>query len=350
MRKISTSDNQSNDPVAILNEHFSPVTAACFIVIDGKEFLVTGSLNGDVFVNDLNACRAVSKMIATHSNKVVSLQALSSNIYPFLSQGRDGIINIYKSISDKNLEPKFESFLLTNCSQFCLTPVALIDLVDSVLVALPISDAEHLVSVRYINLESKASFESDAIHQQKSEKRNLVTSLKLSHSLFSNYLFVADDASTLQCYALSFDVETKGIVVKAIDFLHNIFDSEPINCIEFDLNKYEGVLGSSSDQLVIFKLTETNLIQTNSIKLANPGTSCIALRGDYKLCVASGWDHRIRIFKWPAMKPLKVLYFHNDTIDCITYSRKNLSEKHYFAVCCADGLVTIWDFYNYKVV
>lgn len=54
--------------------------------------------------------------------------------------------------------------------------------------------------------------------------------------------------------------------------------------------------------------------------ITNKGVGSVCVRHDDKILICGGWDGRLRLFSWlnpGKFKPLAVLKYHSDTVECI---------------------------------
>ncbi|XP_076640017.1 guanine nucleotide-binding protein subunit beta-like protein 1 [Colletes latitarsis] len=126
-------------------------------------------------------------------------------------------------------------------------------------------------------------------------------------------------------------------------------DSCPMT-LDFDTASMKGIVGSPTDQLQIFVLSESYLL-CNKVKvtLKNSGTSVIAIRPDAKIVAVGGWDSRVRLYSWKSLKPLAVLDQHRDTVQDIAFSLMRVNtcnDKYLMATAAKDGYIALWDIYN----
>ncbi|XP_054001009.1 guanine nucleotide-binding protein subunit beta-like protein 1 [Hylaeus anthracinus] len=120
--------------------------------------------------------------------------------------------------------------------------------------------------------------------------------------------------------------------------------------LDFDTVLMKGIIGSPSDQLQVFTLSESQVLRNKTkITLKNSGTSVIVIRPDSKIVAVGGWDSRVRIYSWKSLKPLAVLDQHRDTVHDIAYSLMRLdtrNDKYVMATAAKDGYIALWDIYN----
>ena len=120
--------------------------------------------------------------------------------------------------------------------------------------------------------------------------------------------------------------------------------------IAYNADSNMGLCGTSSEKIVSFHLENGSLHAAKDLEITNPGISCITNRPDNKLVATGGWDSRIRIFSWKKLKPLAVLDYHKESIECIQFSKYSVpsfSEGGFLlAAASTDKTVSLWDIFN----
>lgn len=104
-----------------------------------------------------------------------------------------------------------------------------------------------------------------------------------------------------------------------------VFSAVPINgsplCLEYDQHLGQGIVGSTSEALYIFSITNLfDISLLREIDLVNEGISCCISRPDSGIYVTGGWDKRIRVFSWLNDRMLACLSDHTKSITDLQYS------------------------------
>ncbi|RWR99963.1 guanine nucleotide-binding protein subunit beta-like protein 1, partial [Dinothrombium tinctorium] len=176
---------------------------------------------------------------------------------------------------------------------------------------------------------------------------SMITALKLFEDNSVAHLIVGNESGFLLLYRI--EVNTNCLMTTRLHQL-KVFD-EMVTSIDFDSKKKVGICGSPLDSLITVNLVEKEksleLNVKHSISITNPGISSIAIRSDGKIVATGGWDSRIRVFSWKSLKPLAVLIYHKNTVECVAFSPKLVENgKYLLAAASSDHTATLWDIYN----
>lgn len=118
--------------------------------------------------------------------------------------------------------------------------------------------------------------------------------------------------------------------------------SDTIMCMSYDKVNNKGIVGSAGNTLKVFHIEkEGELRIAKEITLTNPGVNSIVMRVDGKLYATAGWDSNARLFSSKKDKPLAVLSFHTQSIQCLAFHVDNS-----LALGSRDGAVTVWSLYK----
>lgn len=125
------------------------------------------------------------------------------------------------------------------------------------------------------------------------------------------------------------------------------FHQESVMCMDFSPGFMKGLSGSVDNKIVSWKLTLTeeksveHMSPSDQIEVTNPGFNDICIRNDNKIFATAGWDSNIRIFGYKKLKPLAVLSYHKESVQCLTFSDDNL-----LACGSKDQYISLWDIYR----
>jgi WD40 repeat protein len=82
-------------------------------------------------------------------------------------------------------------------------------------------------------------------------------------------------------------------------------------------------------------------VYKNEIITKNPGFNQILIRKDQKIVAAAGWDSHVRIFTAKKLKPLAVLSYHKENVQCLTFSTDNI-----LSCGSKDHHISLWEIYT----
>jgi WD40 repeat protein len=115
------------------------------------------------------------------------------------------------------------------------------------------------------------------------------------------------------------------------------FFEECVMCLDYNSVANLGICGSPSDELSSWNIMEGLINKTTTLKVTNPGFNDVRIRGDHKILATAGWDHQVRIFGVRKLKPLAVLSYHKDSVQCLAFSHDNL-----LACGSKDQHISLW--------
>ncbi|MGH0159352.1 UNVERIFIED_CONTAM: hypothetical protein FKN15_037318 [Acipenser sinensis] len=134
--------------------------------------------------------------------------------------------------------------------------------------------------------------------------------------------------------------------------------------LDFDPGKLRGVSGSSEKainswtldgqqslkvmqvRVLMYPLVFVGPQLQDSVELVNPGISHLCIREDRRILATAGWDHRIRLLGWKKLKPLAVLQYHTDVVQCVAFSDHDVPSKRLMAAGSKDQRISFWSVYN----
>lgn len=116
---------------------------------------------------------------------------------------------------------------------------------------------------------------------------------------------------------------------------------EAVMSLVFSMEQNKGFSGSVDEVLASWKILETGELEKYpDTKLTNSGLCDIRIRPDNKIVATGGWDSRIRLFNFKKLKPLAVLTYHSESVQCIDFSIDNL-----LACGSKDRHISLWNLY-----
>ncbi|XP_041079022.1 guanine nucleotide-binding protein subunit beta-like protein 1 [Polyodon spathula] len=276
------------DPLFVLRGTGAPVNTLCFCCRNqelDKPLLFSGSANGAIHVWNLRTRRTESVLEGHGGASVLWVQTLNSRD-ALISQGRDLRVSMWDLVRVLDLPSK--TLVCT------LKPDAKIGMPMCLKLWQPDSGSSPLLW---------AGYEDGSVSLWNLSERSL-----LSH---------------LTCHA------------------------EPVMSLDFDAGKLRGVSGSSEKALNSWTLDgQQSLKLQDSVELVNPGISHLCIQEDRRILATAGWDHRIRLFGWKKLKPLAVLQYHTDIVQCVAFSDHDLPSKRLMAAGSKDQRISFWSVYN----
>jgi len=121
---------------------------------------------------------------------------------------------------------------------------------------------------------------------------------------------------------------------------------EPVLCFDFDSTSCCGVSGGADSRLSVFKFDEEKVSRIQSVDLPTSGISDVKIRGDRRIFVSAGWDHRIRVYSWRKFSPLAILRFHSESVSCVDFPTRPSDGKFLLAAGSKDKRISLWDLFN----
>ena len=116
---------------------------------------------------------------------------------------------------------------------------------------------------------------------------------------------------------------------------------ESVMCMDFSSQIGKGFSGSPNENLNSWTVEDNHIKTSNKVAVKNSGFNDIVIRKDSKIVVTAGWDKQIRIFGCKKLKPLAILSYHKDSVNCLTFSGDNI-----LACGSKDQHISLWDIYR----
>ncbi|XP_065055115.1 guanine nucleotide-binding protein subunit beta-like protein 1 isoform X2 [Rhopilema esculentum] len=259
---------------------------------------------------DTKASSAILKVINLENKRI-------------LSHDRNGIITVW-NLND--LEPTAEETFAIYQFGFC--PVSVVHEDESILVCYQ-SNSDSQLDI--IDWKDKR-----IVKQLKPDKKvGMVMQAKLFKEKRRDILLALigyENGSVALWNASSGDILTDLKV-------HN----DAVMCLDVDSDFSKVAVGSVDNRLVQVALPATSgesLKEVRSADINSNGISCLKVRPDNKILAAGCWDGKIRLFGWKKLKPLAVLKYHVETVNCIMFT------LHNDMVCGSkDGKISVWHIY-----
>jgi len=317
------SSRKPPDPEFVMRTKSGSVTCISDGGVWGSSHVIfVGSSDGTMSIWDLESKRPIKVFSGDSKKNILQLRRIWGS--KILSHDRDGGIVIWNlNESDAVKESEFTVY------QYGFCPADIIGQDDETLIAYP-SNADSQLEV--INLKDK-----NIICQVKpAEKLGMLMQVKLFRDEQTKQLFsiIGYEDGTVALWDLG------KCKIKSRIKAH----TEAVMCMDIDSKCSKAVVGSADNRIIQIAISaapdeEMKIIKELEIK--SQGLSSLRVRNDCKIVAAGCWDGRIRIFGWKKLKPLAILQFHSETINCIEFTRENR------LVCGSkDGKISIWNIYN----
>lgn len=300
------------DPVFTLRGSGSPITYLKFSDPSTQQ-LFSGSEDGTVHIWDLKTHRSKGTLKTSPGQSVLWIEFISSD--QLVTFGKDGVSHTYKA-ADGSWEQTGE--IRTSAMGFCggiiLRQDNLLVLPSNKTSAIDLYDLKTLQKVRSL-------FDS-------SSKLGMTMSIKSIAD--SSQFFVGYEDGSIGLW----DSKHSEILDRTKFF------EECVMCQDYSSRANLGVCGSPSNMLFTWNRTENQIMKGSSLEIKNPGFNDIRIRGDHKIFATAGWDHTVRIFGVKKLRPLAVLTYHKDSVQCLDFSRDNM-----LACGSKDQHISLWKIY-----
>ncbi|XP_019647616.1 PREDICTED: guanine nucleotide-binding protein subunit beta-like protein 1 isoform X1 [Branchiostoma belcheri] len=317
------------DPVFVLRG--SDVAVSCLKFrcreADSTKLLFSGTAGGKIHPWDLQTKRSLGVLDGHGGQGVLSLGLCGEDNAVLYSQGRDGTVALWDLQEGRN---NVSHRIPVPAVGFCQVEMFSHG-TGRLLAAAGASQAE----VAVMDLRSK----KPVFSLQPAEgcsPQGMVMALKAASGSDCSPLLAAYEDGSVAVW----DVKQRQIVS------HLRAHTEPILCMDYDQEQGKGITGSADNKLIVWTNKDGQLATKQTVELSNPGLSCVKIRGDRKLVVTGGWDHLIRLYGWKKMKPLAVLDYHTDTVQCVDFSDHENSVDRLLAAGSKDQRISLWSIYN----
>lgn len=289
------------------------------------EHLYAGDGRGTIHTWDLKTNR-IKNQLSDGESPCFNLHR--TNDSDLIVQRRHGIIDVYKAsesnwMLNKSINYKYCSFCR---SQLLPEKNAMLVPLDSSVVG--------ILSLKTYNIESMLD------PSKLSYNDKLGTIMAMKPLGINDLVLVAYEGGQLLLWDM-----------KKNDVLSSLTVEQYPMTFDFDISLMQGILGSASDKLEIFKILPNHTLSHKSTILLEhvSGVSILSVRPDKKLVTVGCWDGCIRLFSWKKLRPLAILREHNETIYDIVYSQREVEAydtKCLMAATGKDGCISMWDIYN----
>ncbi|XP_050458978.1 guanine nucleotide-binding protein subunit beta-like protein 1 [Cataglyphis hispanica] len=301
------------------------VHSLLFWIDSDVEHLYAGDGKGTVHIWDLKTNR-MKKQLSDGDSPCFNLHR--TNQSDLIVQRRHGVVDIYKAnesnwILNKSIDYKYCSFCR---SQLLSEKNAILVPLDSSVVG--------ILSLKTFNIESTL----DPSKLSYNDKLGTIMAMKPLD--ISDLILVAYEGGQLLLWDM-----------KKNDVLSSLTVEQYPMTFDFDVSLMQGILGSASEKLEIFKILPNHTLSHKSTIILEhvSGVSVLSIRPDKKIVTAGCWDGCIRLFSWKKLRPLAILREHKENIYDIVYSQREVEAydtKCLMAATGKDGCISMWDIYN----
>ncbi|XP_052061647.1 guanine nucleotide-binding protein subunit beta-like protein 1 [Mytilus californianus] len=298
------------DPVYILRGCESAVTCLKYW---SNNVLYSGDQSGNIYIWDMETKRPVNKTIGHFGHSVLWIEFINDCL--MVTQGRDGNVQFWNKTDDawtKSDVIKSTSFGYCACS-----------IVDNK-IAIPTDSTSTIQLYDMGTMQCIGELKPDVSEQ----KYGMCMTVK---SVESKILIGYENG----CIA-SWDAKTLKMADKAQ--IHK----ESVMCLDYSSQSNFGISGSPDESLKSWSISENStIIKRKEITAKNPGFTSISIRHDQKIFASGGWDSNVRIYSVKKLKPLAVLSYHKESVQCVTFSSDNI-----LACGSKDHHISLWDIYR----
>lgn len=303
------------DPIYTLRGTGDTITALKF---HSEDVLYSGDSSGTVHIWDMKIRRVSSKLQAHPGHSVLWMDFTQSGA--LLTQGRDGWVKVWNK-SDFSWE---ETGSMTSSSMgFC--GACLVERDNVVAVASESQSQVDLYDIRTNKLTSKLAPDPD------DKPCGMCMKIRFSQSSDTTAFLVGYEDGSIALWDLRANKMADRIRVH----------EESLMCMDFSSQIGKGFSGSPDENLISWTLGDDQIKTSTKVTVKNPGFNDIVIRKDGKIVATAGWDRQIRIFGCKKLKPLAILSYHKDSVNCLTFSDENI-----LACGSKDQHISLWDIYR----
>ncbi|XP_052807259.1 guanine nucleotide-binding protein subunit beta-like protein 1 [Mya arenaria] len=307
-----SSFKESPDPLYVLRGANSQLSCLKF---ENSATLWSGTYTGHVYSWSMET-RRISQTILAHPGHSVLWMEFILGTGSLLTQGRDGSVKIWAQSESCFTET---GTLLCSSLGFCNSA-----LVDQHTLAVP---ANGMSTVDIFDIRNHTNV-STLLPDQKSPKLGMCMKM-----------CIANDRSLLVGYedgsVALWDIGEHKMVSRLQ--LH----ADAVMCLDYCSKLTKGFSGSVSEDIFSCVLNNNTIVKKTEVKVTNAGFSDCKVRRDGKIVAFAGWDSNVRIFGAKHLKPLAVLNYHKEGVQCVTFS-----EDYLMACGSKDQLISLWDLYR----
>lgn len=311
---METSLKAPPDPVCTLKGKMGPIHCLLYTVLGSKDVLYASTQAGSVHIWNFQSFRE-EKTVSVGSESCLAIKYLNNH---FVSQEKGGDIKIWTE--DWTLKKTVKSEYIGFCK---------IDIGFGCILC-PESNS-------VIRLVTHDGHVNGTLLNESEANTGEIIALKCIKVLDNEYIIVTYETGILALFQMNTGKISEAVITKDCPM-----------ALDFD-GISTGILGTSGDTVIQFKIDNLKLARSKEVSITNPGVSCIQIRPDRKLFAAGCWDGRIRFFSMKTLKLLAVLDQHKENIlDVCFVPLPSGSCEWLLAAGGKDGRITLWDLFNKK--
>lgn len=300
------------DPVYVLRGSQSTITYLKYL---SNDVLYSGDQDGFIYIWDMKSNRQITKMTAHPGYSVLWIDFVNED-ETMVTQGRDGIVQFWSKDCDQwTKSDKIKSAMFGYCA-CCL--------VDN-LIAVPCDTVSIVELYELKSKQCSGQLQSD----QSQKKHGMCMTIKAVGE--KSWLLIGYENGSVALW----DIKTCNVIDQIN--LH----TESLMCLDYSSKLNLGISGSADDKLISWAIDDDcRIVYKNEIITKNPGFNQISIRKDQKIIAVAGWDSYVRIFSAKKLKPLAVLSYHKESVQCLTFSTDN-------KLSCGskDHHISLWEIY-----
>lgn len=296
------------DPVYVLRGSLNAVTCLRYL---SKDILFSGDQDGFVYVWNMETKRQTAKIAAHPGYSVLWIDFINDHI---ITQARDGVVCFW--------DKQWTKTDVIKCGDLGYCASTLVD--D--LVAVP---CDTVSTVELFDVKSKQCI-GKLQPDQSQKKYGMCMTMRAVEG--QSQILIGYENGNISLW----DIRS----FKQIDKTN--MHTESVMCLDYSHRSNLGISGSADDKLISWEFDDNSkIVKKAELTTTNPGFNSIIIREDQKIFAAAGWDSKIRIFSTKKLKPLAILSYHKDSIQCVSFSTDNT-----LACGSKDSHISLWDIYK----
>ncbi|KAL4233321.1 Guanine nucleotide binding protein (G protein) [Mactra antiquata] len=303
------------DPIYVLRGTDSPVAYLKFIDIDN---LLSGSYNGTIYIWCMDSKRIKYKISAHPDTSVLYCECIDKSCV--ITQGRSGVIKKWMITESEWKETGTLQCLEMGFCRCCI--------INNRTLAAPSSITSEVIVYDLDTLKVISQLSPDSSNGKLGMCMNIKNG---DGNIDERRILIGYEDGSIALW----DLRNK----KIVDKLKVHHDS--VMCLDYSPDINKGFSGSVNEEIKSWTICENKLSELSSVQTTNDGFNDVIIRSDGKILATAGWDGNIRVFGTKRLKPLAVLDYHKESVQCLTFSEDNI-----LACGSKDTLISLWNIYN----
>lgn len=366
-------------PVFVISEVKSFTTAfefsKCPFGDDKGPIVVCGSNDGEISLYSLTTYRCLHRFKPDPllDKRITSINPIESNL--LIQFKTNEIFSVSQDGSRFITGKKWKSFLTSFSQCFVLDGkfISYLSAEDSIcLTSLESSEITH------IRLTAKEDVKHGVVMSFYLILLD-VPQIVSSHEKQALYILITFEDGFFGLYRISLFEPLKQPILgskelRAIQLSSARIHPEMVTCMDFCANVMCGISCSVTKEIFIWNLNlpeyltkdDTDvkmaqkrmsemyqsgvfgLVEKRQVTIRNEGILCCSIRGDGRIFATGGKDGRIRLFALRSGKPLAILTYHSNAIECVRFSSNQSKESSDYLLVAAsrDKTISIWSLFN----